>query len=111
MSGVALIQVGATLLCTHAGTVSIVTSNTRVKASGQFLARVNDQFLIAGCPFNTGGSPMPCLTGKFMSTAMRVKVDGQPLLLQTSTGVGLNAANAPQGPLNIAATQPRVKGL
>jgi hypothetical protein len=42
--------------------------------------------------------------------ATRVFVNGQPVILQTSTGLCQSAEQIPQGPPTIVATQPRVIG-
>jgi uncharacterized Zn-binding protein involved in type VI secretion len=105
-----LVHVGATILCAHAGPATIVSSNARVLVSGQPVATVADQTLVAGCPFNVTGAPHPCVRVQWLTPALRVLVNGQPALLQTSTGLCLAADQAPQGPPVVAAAQPRVVG-
>ena len=102
-----LLHVGATVLCPHAAPVSVVSSNARVLVSGMPVATLADQFLVAGCPF-TPSSPSPCLRVQWLTPALRVLVNGQPPILNTSTGLSLNPAQAPQGPPVVAGTQPRV---
>jgi uncharacterized Zn-binding protein involved in type VI secretion len=106
-----LVTTAASGLCTHAGSMTIISANTRVMASGTPVATVADQFLIAGCPFTTpAGNPLPCVTVRWISPATRVMVNGLPAVLQTSSGLGLNPAQVPQGPPTVVATQPRVVG-
>ena len=110
MSGLVL-HVGATVLCPHAGQVSIQSSNTRVKVSGQMVATASDIYTVAGCPFTVPGpKPQPCVTARWVVPATRVRVNGQPVILKTSSGICQSAEQIPQGPPNVTATQTRVKG-
>lgn len=102
-----LLHVGATAFCPHAAPVSVISSNVRVLVGGMPVATLADQFLVAGCPFNPG-SPSPCLRVQWLTPALRVLVNGQPPILNTSVGLSLNPAQAPQGPPVVAGTQPRV---
>jgi len=107
----ALLHVGATILCPHAGQVSVVSSNTRVLLGGQPAATASDNFPIAGCPFQAPGpKPQPCMTVRWVAPAVRVKICGQPALLQTSSGLCNSAEQIPQGPPNVVVVQPRVQG-
>lgn len=107
-----LFHVGAAAICAHGtGVVSVVSSNTRVLVSGMPVATAADQAMIAGCLFlATTPSPQPCLRVQWVTPAARVLVNGQPALLQTSVGLGLGTTQAPQGPISILSTQPRVIG-
>jgi len=103
-----LLHVGATAICPHGGQVSVISSNTRVTVSGQPVATIGDQFMIAGCSFVVGTVPQPCLQVQWLVPATRVTVNGQPVILQTSSGLCQGAA--PQGPPNVIVTQVRVSG-
>ncbi|MGH2354065.1 MAG: hypothetical protein ACRDJN_20865 [Chloroflexota bacterium] len=106
-----LLQVGATAMCPHGGQVSIISSNTRVLLGGQPAATLNDTYPIAGCPFTVPGpKPQPCVKVQWIVPALRVLVNRQPAILQTSTGLCLSAEQIPQGPPNVVVTQVRVKG-
>jgi uncharacterized Zn-binding protein involved in type VI secretion len=105
-----IVTAGATALCPHGGSVSIITSNTRVMLGGQPAATSADSFLITGCAFTVGPKAQPCIKVQWLVPAVRVKVNGQPVVLQNSTGLCLSAEQIPQGPPNIVATQPRVNG-
>jgi hypothetical protein len=110
MSGF-LLHVGATALCPHGGSISTVSSNAQVRVSGQPVATFNDTYLIAGCAFTVPGpKPQPCVKVQWLVPAARVRVNGQPVILQTSTGLCQSAEQIPQGPPNIVATQTRVRG-
>jgi len=99
-------------ICPHVGQMMPVAANTRVLVSGQPVLTLGDVFLIAGCPFPAPATPpSPCIKVQWISSATRVSVNGQPVILQESTGLCLNVSQAPQGPLNVTQTQVRVKGL
>lgn len=105
-----LVHVGATIMCSHAAQVSLTTGNTRVKVGGQFAIVLSDLGTVAGCPFTVGTTPSPCVTVRFLVPASRIRINGQPAVLQNTTGLGQNGAQVPQGPPNIVVTQMRVKG-
>jgi hypothetical protein len=105
-----LFHVGAVAICPHAGQVQTISSNTRVLVSGMAVATLADQFMVAGCAFNVSGSPHPCMKIQWLTPATRVLINGQPAILQSSTGLSLAADQAPQGPPSIVTTQPRVIG-
>jgi len=99
-------------MCAHGtGVVSVISSNTRVLVTGMPVATMADQAMIAGCLFLAPTpAPQPCLRVQWVTPAARVLINGQPALLQTSVGLGLGPTQAPQGPINILSTQPRVIG-
>jgi hypothetical protein len=98
----------STLMCPHGGTVSATTTNTGVKAGAPVLTQA-DTFLIAGCPFTLpSGTPSPCTTVQWVTADVRTKV-GAPTLSESSVGLCLSPANAPQGPVSIAATQTQAR--
>ena len=109
-----LYHVGAQAVCPHSGQATTVSSNTRVLVSGQPVATLADMTTVAACPFQipvgAGTKPQPCITVKWLIPAVRVFVNGQPVLLQTSSGIFQSVEQIPQGPPTIVATQPRVIG-
>ena len=99
-----LLHQSATVLCMHGGQAQATVPNPRVKVSSQMTVQMPYPWVIAGCPFNTG-SPVPCVTAQWVTSALRVKSGGMPLLLQDS-----QAVCAPNGTgVNIIVTQLRVK--
>ena len=102
-----LLHQGATVLCAHGGQAQPTTPFPRVKVSGQAVVTQPNPHTVSGCPFTTpAGSPMPCVTAQWSTGAVRVKAGGLPVLLQDS-----QAICTPNGtPVNIVATQVRVKG-
>jgi hypothetical protein len=106
-----LYHLGATATCPHGGPVSVITSNARVLVSGQPVAILTDTYPVAGCAFTLpNGKPQPCVLTRWLVPAVRVTVMGQPVILQTSTGICQSAEQIPQGPPIVVATQPRVIG-
>ncbi len=99
-----LLHQSATVLCMHGGQAQATVPNPRVKVSSQMTVQMPNPWVIAGCPFNTG-SPVPCVTAQWVTSALRVKSGGMPLLLQDS-----QAMCAPNGTgVMIVVTQLRVK--
>jgi hypothetical protein len=106
-----LYHVGAKTLCPHAGNATTVSSNTRVKVSGMAVATVDDLTTVAGCTFTVPtNKPQPCVKVQWLVPAVRVKVMGTWVLLETSGGACQSAEQIPQGQPNVVATQTRVKG-
>lgn len=102
------VTVAASALCPHGGTVTIVSTNARVIA-GAPIATLADQFTVAGCAFTVPpGVPQPCLLVQWTTPAARVLIEGQPPILQASTGLAISATGVPGGPATVVATQPRV---
>lgn len=109
-----LLHENATVLCFHGAKVNAITSSTRVKVSNQAAVKINDTFVVTGCPFTlptTPPKPQPCVKVQWLRPAMRVLIEGQPALLQDSFGICLSAEQIPQGSPNIVMTQTRVRGL
>ena len=109
-----LLHVGATAMCPHGGTVSVISSNTRVLVSNQQVGTLSDTYTIAGCPFQipvgAGTKPQPCVKVQWVAPATRVTVNGQPAILQTSTGLCQSVEQIPQGPPSVVVVQMRASG-
>lgn len=100
-----LVQVGAQVLCSHAGQANPTSPNPRVTLNGQPTVLFTTPYAVAGCtmpPPPSGNGP--CVTAQWTTGgSMRVQSGGQPLLLQTS-----QAICTPTGtPLQIVSTQAR----
>lgn len=102
-----LLHLGATVMCAHGGQAMPTSPNPRVLVSGQPIVTIASPYTVAGCtmpPPSAGNGP--CVTAQFVSSAVRVMSNGQPVLLMDSQSVC-----APTGtPLMITATQTRVIG-
>ena len=107
-----LLHVGATLLCPHgSGQIQIAPGSARVCMGGQPVATLSDLFVVAGCGFTVPpNKPQPCVQVQWLMPANRVRAGGQPVLLQSSTGLCKSAEQIPQGSPNVVRTQMRVKG-
>jgi len=100
-----LLHQGATVLCMHAGQAQATVPNPRVKVSGQLTVQQPNPWIVGGCPFVAGVTPMPCVTAQWVTGATRVRSGGLPLLLQDS-----HAVCVPNGTgVNVLVTQIRVR--
>ena len=106
-----LFHVNATAMCPHAGQVQVISSNTRVMVSSLPAATLGDTYMVAGCPFTVGPKYQPCIKVQWLVPSGRIMINGQPAILQTSSGLCQSAEQIPQGPPQIVATQTRVSGL
>ena len=109
--GAFILQMGCTIQCPHGGMANAVPSNSRVKVGGNFALLVSDVFTIAGCSFMMGQSPHPCVTIQWQNEAKKVKVNGTPVLLQSSIGLCKAADQMVQGTAIISGFQTNVKGI
>lgn len=94
-------------MCSHAGQAQPTVPNPRVTVSAMPTVTLSAPYVVAGCAFPPPPAGNgPCLTAQFVTSAVRVTSNGQPLLLLDS-----QALCAPTGtPLIVAATQTRVTG-
>ncbi|HEY44893.1 MAG TPA: hypothetical protein G4O11_13010 [Anaerolineae bacterium] len=106
-----ILQFGCTILCPHGGVTNVVTTNSRVRVSGSFALLATDTYTITGCPFTTPAGSHPCVTIQWQNEAKRVKVSGNPVLLQTSIGLCKAADGVVQGTALITGVQTRVRGM
>ena len=105
MSG-PLLHLGATVLCAHGGQATPSAPVPRVLVSGQPVTTQAAPYLVAGCAFSPPQGNGPCVTAQWITSALRVTSNGQPMLLLDS-----QAICAPTGtPLIVAMTQTRVTG-
>jgi hypothetical protein len=105
-----LLDAGATITCPHGGTATATPSATKVTLGGKPPLLVDDVVTISGCSLNVSGAPSPCLQVQWQLPAMRVKVESKAVLLDTSVGLCVNAASAPQGTALVSGFQTRVQG-
>ncbi len=100
----------STVMCPHGGTAQLITSNTEVVFDGAPALLQTDVHPVVGCPFAPVVAPLPCLTIRWVSGAVQMKIHDVPVLLQTSVGMCLNAAQAPQGPAVVVQVHNRALG-
>ena len=105
-----LLDAGAAITCPHGGTGAATPSATRVTLGGKPPLLVDDIVTISGCSLNVSGAPSPCLQVQWQMPAMRVKVESKAVLLDSSVGLCVNAASAPQGTALVSGFQTRVQG-
>jgi len=108
-----VLHTNAVVQCTHGIPAQIPPVQPRVLVSGQPVATMASQILVAGCPFTVPGpKPQPCVTIKWLMPAARVLVMGQPALVQPAPGTGPGLCQSPDqipnGPPLVSAVQPRV---
>lgn len=110
-----ILTTASTLLCPHAGTVTLSTSNSLAMADGAPMLLLTDQHTVSGCPFQvpipTGTKPQPCVTVRWLVGATQTRVNGTPVLLQTSVGLCLSAEQIPQGSPQVVQVQQMAKGI
>jgi hypothetical protein len=97
-------------MCPHGGTVTAVSSNTRVKAGGDLLLLSSDTFTVAGCPFILGLVPHPCVQVQWVQPAARSTAINTATLTEASVGLCVAADQAVQGTVMIVVTQEQVTG-
>lgn len=100
----------SSMSCPHGGTVTPSTSNTRVKADGNFVVRSTDTFTIGGCSYTIGNSPHPCVRVQWDVHAERHTSQGDPSLTEESVGLCLAGDGGMQGTVVISSTQSRGAG-
>jgi hypothetical protein len=106
-----LLTSSSVMMCPHGGTVSAVSSNTRVMAGGDPVLRSSDTFIVAGCPFVIVFVPHPCVQVQWVQPDARSQVLGDFTLSEESVGLCVGPDMAPQGAVLILFTQPQVSGV
>ncbi|MEW7847666.1 hypothetical protein AB2N08_03100 [Massilia aurea] len=103
-----LVQAGAQVQCAHGGQATPTAPNPRVLLGPAPSVLMATPYVVAGCPFPPPPAANgPCVSGQWLSGTTRVLSNGQPLLVQSSTGVC-----APTGtPLLVVVPQARVTAI
>ena len=73
-----VLHLGATVLCTHAGQATPIAPFPRVLLSGQPAVTLTSPYAVVGCAL-TGTTVPPCVTGQWLTGAVRVLAGGAPL--------------------------------
>jgi len=105
-----LLNMSSIMMCPHGGTVSAITTNTRVQAASSFVLRSSDTFIIAGCPFNISGVPHPCVQVQWVVPSLRSQAMGDFTLTEESVGLCIAPDMAVQGTALITFTQSQASG-
>ncbi|HEU4374716.1 MAG TPA: hypothetical protein VFS02_14560 [Telluria sp.] len=94
------------MTCFHAGLAQPLLQNPRVTVSGMPTVTMAATYSVAACTLALSGAT-PCATANWITAAVRITSNGQPLLLFDS-----QATCIPTGtPLLITATQTRASGM
>ena len=94
-----------TIQCTHGGMATLTTPNTKVFAGNMPTLLETDVHPVVGCPFTIGLKYSPCIRIEWSAGSTSAKVNGTPVLIQSSIGKCINAEGAPQGIAIISSTQ------
>lgn len=101
-----ILTAASTVMCTHGGTATLTTANTKMKIDGSPALLESDIHSVAGCPFTIPPSkPSPCIRIEWSLGATTCKCDGTPVLIQSSVGKCISAEGATQGVAIVAMTQ------
>lgn len=100
----------STVMCPHGGLAQLVTSNTEALVDGAPMLLQTDLHPIVGCPF-TPVAYSPCVSIRWLTAATQTALHNVPVLLQTSVGLCLNAAQVPQGTAVVVQVQQKAKGI
>lgn len=98
-----VLHLGATVLCSHAGQATPLAPFPRVTVSGQPVVTLTSPYAIAGCALSASSTP-PCVTGQFVSGAVRVLAGGAPV----ATMLGASVCTPTGAPMMPIVAQPRV---
>jgi hypothetical protein len=88
----------------------LITTTTDALIQGAPALLQTDMHPIVGCPF-TPVAYSPCVLIRWITAATQTSVHNIPVLLQTSVGLCLNAAQAPQGTAIVVQVQQQAKGI
>jgi len=91
------------VLCSHAGPATPVSPFPRVLLSGQPAVTIASPYAITGCAL-TGTPPPRCVTGQWISGAVRVLAGGVPV----ATIAGASTCIPTGTPMLPVVAQPRV---
>ncbi len=110
-----ILTTASTVQCPHGGSVTLTTSNSLSTVAGSPMLLLTDVHTVSGCPFQipigTGTKPQPCVTVRWTVGAQLTKINGTPVLLQSSIGLCYSAEQIPQGPPVVVNVQQQALGL
>ncbi|MEV0603451.1 hypothetical protein AB0I82_29725 [Streptomyces sp. NPDC050315] len=100
-----LLHGGAVISCPHGGrAVSTAAVGTGVRIDGAPVATAADLFTVSGCPHTVDRVPSPCTSVRWTPADGKdeVRIDGVPVLMDTSAAMCFSAGLVPQGPPVVA---------
>jgi hypothetical protein len=98
-----IVTVARPVTCAHGGTAHPASTAGRVRIAGTPVRQMSVEEHVAGCPNTTPG---PCVTGRWVSGSVRVRAQGQPVVLadSASTSIPMGAPLETQpGPSRVTA--------
>lgn len=101
--GTPVITQQTTVMCGHGGTATQAPTQVRVKISGALAGVATDVYSVAGCALTGTGTP-PCVVLQWLVPALRVKVQGIPLLLNSSMPLATGPGVVIPGQVRVMAT-------
>ena len=81
-----ILELTATVMCSHAGQAKPLAPIPRVLLSGQPVVTLTTPYAVAGCGLSGSGTP-PCVVGQWTAGAMRVTAGGAPVAVLTGSSV------------------------
>lgn len=105
-----ILTTASIVMCPHGGMAQLITSNTEALIEGAPALLMTDVHPIVGCTF-TPVAYSPCVLIRWVTAATQTSVHHVPVLLQTSVGLCLNAAQVPQGTALVVQVQQQGKGI
>lgn len=97
------LNLGAVVTCSHAGPAQPVSPFPRVLVAGQPVVTIASPYAVTGCAL-TGSPNPPCVTGQWLTGAVRVLAGGVPVATMAGSSTCVPTAT-PMLPLS---AQPRV---
>ncbi|QKW08711.1 hypothetical protein HUT18_22375 [Streptomyces sp. NA04227] len=99
-----LVGAGAVISCPHGGRASAVSvpGSDAVLLDGVPVSTAGPAHTVVGCPHTVRGVPSPCTSVHWTPDEDVVRIDGVPVLLDTSAAQCFTAGLVPQGPPVVA---------
>ena len=89
----------------------LTTADTALRAGGSPVLLETDIHSVVGCPFTVALVYTPCVTVWWEAPSTSLTVNGAGVLLETSIGVCLSAAFAPQGVAIVSNPAPELEAI
>lgn len=110
-----LVHGGAVISCPHGGralSTSTAATGSAVRIDGAPVVTAVDLFTVSGCPHSLGHRPQPCTTIRWTPHTHNdaVRIDGVPVLLDTTAAMCFSAGLVPQGPPVVASVHQGQQG-
>ena len=82
-----ILHKGAVVMCQHGGLAMPTVPSRRVFVTGMPIATIAPPYAIAGCAFVPPAGNGPCVTAEWTVGAVRVKSEGQPVVIMTGVAI------------------------